>query len=114
MVKRNRPPYKGTWMFPAGFVDYGEHPEETIRREVQEETGLKVTKTSFIGVWQVEDDPRARGHFIFFYNASVSEGDIATDLEENEEIAWQDIGHPPVIGWKRHQEVMKMLQKKRA
>jgi NADH pyrophosphatase NudC (nudix superfamily) len=28
MVKRARKPYKDTWMYPAGFVDFGEHPLE--------------------------------------------------------------------------------------
>jgi ADP-ribose pyrophosphatase YjhB (NUDIX family) len=40
LVKRNRKPYKNTWMFPAGFTEYGEHPEETALRELKEETGL--------------------------------------------------------------------------
>ncbi len=35
---RNRP---GTdWFFPKGGVEAGERPEETARREIQEETGL--------------------------------------------------------------------------
>lgn len=66
LVKRAREPYKGTWMFPAGFIDFGEHPTETITREVSEETGLKLKKAELFKVLQSEDDPRSPGHFLFF------------------------------------------------
>jgi len=32
----------GTWSLPGGHMDFGEEPEDTIRREILEETGLKV------------------------------------------------------------------------
>jgi 8-oxo-dGTP diphosphatase len=32
----------GTWSLPGGHIDFGEEPEDTIRREVLEETGLDV------------------------------------------------------------------------
>lgn len=30
----------GTWAFPGGHIDFGDEPEEAVRREVMEETGL--------------------------------------------------------------------------
>ena len=67
LVKRVREPFKGTWMFPSGFVDFGEHPEEALAREVLEETGLRIKRASLIGVYQSPDDYREPGHFVFFY-----------------------------------------------
>lgn len=32
----------GTWWLPGGGVEFGEHPEQTVVREVAEETGLDV------------------------------------------------------------------------
>lgn len=112
LVKRNREPYKGTWMFPAGFVDYGEHPQETVTREIKEETGLKAKSMKLFKVLQSEDDPRSPGHFLFFYKVKVTGSKLKTDKEENQEIGWFDLKSPPIIGWESHKYIMKMLRDK--
>lgn len=111
MVKRNREPHKDTWMFPAGFIDYGECPEETLAREIKEETGLKLVSNSLLKVIQIEDDPRSPGHFCFFYRVKVSGRKLKTDKEENQGIGWFDIKNPPEIGWQSHKHIVKVLQK---
>lgn len=40
MVRRSD---TGAWQLPSGIVEPGEHPAETMVREVAEETGLEVT-----------------------------------------------------------------------
>ncbi|MEJ6004484.1 NUDIX domain-containing protein [Paucibacter sp. AS339] len=38
----------------TGFMEAGETPEEGIRREVKEETGLQVDAVSLLGVWDFQ------------------------------------------------------------
>jgi len=42
LVRRAITPYKGYWDLPGGFCRYGEHPEEAVRREVEEELGVGI------------------------------------------------------------------------
>lgn len=37
------PEWQGYWTLPGGGVDFGEHPEAAMVREVMEETGVTVT-----------------------------------------------------------------------
>jgi len=49
LIKRSTPPFVGYWALPGGRVDSGETVEQTIVREVKEETGLDITVVSKIG-----------------------------------------------------------------
>ena len=49
LIKRNTIPFKGYWALPGGRMDSGENIEQTIVREVKEETGLNVTIVSKVG-----------------------------------------------------------------
>ena len=42
LVKRDTIPFKGYWALPGGRAELGETPEQTVVREVKEETGLEV------------------------------------------------------------------------
>ncbi len=40
LIKRTTPPFIGYWALPGGRAEIGETPEQTVLREVKEETGL--------------------------------------------------------------------------
>jgi 8-oxo-dGTP diphosphatase len=63
LIKRKYEPFKGKWALPGGFVEYGERVEDTVIREVYEETGLKTSIKRIFGVYSDPNrDPR--GHII--------------------------------------------------
>ncbi len=43
-------PGAGAWTLPGGGVEWGEHPEDALRREVYEEAGFAVDTPAFLGI----------------------------------------------------------------
>ena len=61
LIERGADPYKGCWAFPGGFMNMDETTEQCAIRELEEETGLKVTELHQIGAYsKVDRDPRGR------------------------------------------------------
>ena len=61
LIQRGADPYKGCWAFPGGFMNMDETTEQCAIRELEEETGLKVTTVQQIGAYsKVDRDPRGR------------------------------------------------------
>ena len=53
LQKRNSP--NKTWGLPGGLMDLGESLEETAKREVLEETGLKINDLKLVDVFSGKD-----------------------------------------------------------
>ncbi len=49
LIKRSTPPFIGYWALPGGRSEPGEAVEQTVVREVKEETGLNVEVVCKIG-----------------------------------------------------------------
>lgn len=63
LIERKNNPYQGKWALPGGFVEYNEKTTDAAIREVLEETGLKTTIQSLVGVYSDPNrDPR--GHTV--------------------------------------------------
>ncbi|MGP8159273.1 MAG: NUDIX domain-containing protein [Thermoplasmata archaeon] len=59
LVRRGKPPFRGFWAFPGGFVELHETVEEALVRELREETGLSGHPVKIVGVYSGPDrDPR--------------------------------------------------------
>ena len=67
LERRGNDPGKGKWSIPGGLVELGESVEQTVIREVREETGLEVEKPEHIDVVDnvvLDDAGKIKYHFV--------------------------------------------------
>ena len=89
--RASRPISAGHWSFPKGHVEKGETTEETVRREVQEETGI--AKIDFIPGFKetiryfVNYDGKKRMKFVAFFLAQTHQEKITVSFE-HQGFAW--------------------------
>ena len=61
LIRRNKPPFKGKFALPGGFVEENEELEEAAKRELTEETNIKDVFLLQLGTYGgVKRDPRGR------------------------------------------------------
>ncbi|MBW2971318.1 NUDIX domain-containing protein [Candidatus Woesearchaeota archaeon] len=76
----------GTWTMPGGSLKFGESFEECARREVQEETGIKLNS---VKVMCINNDKSENAHFVtigtfskdFVGEPRVMEPDVITEWQ---------------------------------
>ncbi len=97
VLKRAQEPSKGKWEIPGGFINAGETAEETIIRELKEETGLDVRIVRYIGSFASvygETGTRTVGTS---YLAEPTGGTFALS-DESEEHRWVGLDEFPEMG----------------
>jgi len=51
LTKRAKAPFKNWWDLPGGYVERGETAEQSLKREIKEETGLDIKIKSIFGTY---------------------------------------------------------------
>jgi 8-oxo-dGTP diphosphatase len=88
LIKRRTLPFKGYWALPGGRVDPGETVEQTIVREVKEETGLDVAVVRKIGEYHEQgvQDGVEYDYYPACFLVKTLSGEIKKQESEIEEI----------------------------
>lgn len=85
LIKRGRNPFKDMWALPGGFMGMDEELETAAKRELFEETGLKIDIIKQFKTYSsLERDPRHRTISTVFYHITNKDlvakaGDDAAD-----------------------------------
>lgn len=92
--------HPGKWTFIGGKVEPGESPEEALRREVDEETGLKIRVGKLLGLAEVDYRNYGRpSHQILYYEARILNGVAKLLPEIHQDIKWVRVEDLPKLDW---------------
>lgn len=76
---------KNMLIIPGGYVNFGETPQEALKREFMEETKIEVEAIDIIGIrFNMHD-------WYIAFKAEYISGEALTDNNENSEVLWLDI-----------------------
>ncbi|MEX0673297.1 MAG: NUDIX domain-containing protein [Gaiellaceae bacterium] len=94
---------EGVWALPKGLIGRGEDPEETARREVEEETGVraralrKLGDVRYVYTWQGERVFKVVSFYLFRYSGGRL-GDLPPALaHEVAEARWLPLEKAPSL-----------------
>lgn len=97
LVRRAIEPGYGLWVFPGGYVDRGETPQQAAVREAREECGLDVKLDALVNLYAYP----GRTPIIIVYAATITGGELCVDAECSEakffgqqQIPWRELAFP--------------------
>ena len=105
LIQRGIDPYKGCWAFPGGFMNMDETTEQCAIRELEEETGLKISNLHQIGAYsKVDRDPRGRTITVAYLAIVDSPLDVKGQ-DDAANAAWFPINALPTLAFD-HADIM--------
>ena len=105
LIERGVDPYKGCWAFPGGFMNMDETTEQCAIRELEEETGMRVTDLQQIGAYsKVDRDPRGRTITVA-YLAVIDAPVAVTGQDDAAKAQWFPIDKLPPLAFD-HEDIM--------
>lgn len=99
LVKRKNDPFQNKWAIPGGFLEESEVPEIGAKRELEEETSLKIEKLWQIGAFgDPGRDPRGRIISIAFVGKAASM-DAVKGGDDAGDARWFDVQDLPELAF---------------
>ena len=105
LIQRGDEPFKGGWAFPGGFMNMDETTEQCAIRELEEETGLRLSKIQQIGAYsKVDRDPRGRTVTVA-YLAVIDAPVAVTGQDDAAKAEWWPLSSLPILAFD-HDEII--------
>lgn len=103
LIERAREPFKNKWALPGGFIEMDEILEAACKRELMEETGLKVERmTQFKTYDAIDRDPRHRTISVIYYT-ELSEKQQVHGGDDAARAGWFPISDLPELAFDHKQ-----------
>ncbi len=110
-------PIAGEWHILGGHLEIGEHPEEAVEREVEEETGLEVEVHQIVDVstFSWTDGEKDSLQILYHTEAESREAEASSDLSD---VKWvspeklvEELGEKDAFRMKERDNQQKFLEK---
>jgi 8-oxo-dGTP diphosphatase len=91
LIRRGGPPLEGQWSIPGGMLEVGETLREGVRRELLEETEIRVRVGELIDVFErinLDGGGKAHYHFVILDYLCEAVGGEARAGSDVTEVAW--------------------------
>ncbi len=115
LIRRKNEPFKGGYAFPGGFVDKDEDLYDAAKRELEEETGLKVSPLiPFRAFGTPGRDPRGHTVGAVYYTFLDEECPSVQGYDDAEEACWFSLDKIPSLAFDHHlivEELVTFLSK---
>lgn len=109
LIKRKNDPFQGQWALPGGFIEEDEDLATAAKRELQEETGVKVENVEQVRAFgKPGRDPRGRMISVAFLSRIFCEEELVHG-DDAAEAQWFDVNHLPELAFD-HDEIIKAAQ----
>jgi 8-oxo-dGTP pyrophosphatase MutT (NUDIX family) len=110
LLLKRLPERNGFWQPVTGGVEEGETRNETLRREIIEETGIKSIVAVLENLYLFEfSDPNLNQEYVYGVEVSPSE-EITLDQKEHSEYRWCSFQEAmQLLHWKENKEALRKL-----
>lgn len=112
LIKRGNEPFKDKWALPGGFVNRDEELIDGAKREMEEETNVKLESLNQVGVYSKPSrDPRGRVVSVAYYAVvprkavKVKAGDDAVEAK------WRNVVDLPELAFDHHDIILDAMAK---
>ena len=109
LVKRKFDPCAGDWGFPAGFMEWGETPEETALREIKEETNLDIIVTELFGLYTGSNYPGYK-ILLAIYRGKIVSGELTPGDDADDAQFFNLSKLPDNIAFTTHRDALTKLK----
>jgi len=111
LIERGREPFKNSWALPGGFIEMDETLEAACKRELLEETGLKVEQmTQFKTYDAIDRDPRHRTISVVYFT-ELNEIKQVKGSDDANRAEWFPVSDLPELAFDHKQIIEEFFQK---
>jgi len=112
LIQRKHEPFKEKWAFPGGFIEMDETLEEAAKRELTEETNLRVQSLKQFKAYDDPDrDPRGRTISIVFYTFLKNPNHPAIAGDDAKDAQWYSILDLPPLAFDHDKIITEAIEK---